>query len=116
MKNYQLIITVLVLIGCNLRSMEKSYYNNLKSGESERINSAYQNVKFDGNITIFEAEAIFNYYVFNNGWPRKMAGGNTKPLEIGNFWVVKYVDDFGLVNENECKVLINKQTGDVTIQ
>ena len=109
------ILTAFLFLGCGSMSADSFHFKGIKSNEIKRIQQEYQKVKFDGNITKQEAEVIFNNYVITKGWPWKMAGGNTKPIDSDNYWLIKYMNDFGIINENEKKVLINKITGEISI-
>lgn len=42
-----------------------------------------------------------------------MAGGNTKPTDSGDNWVIKYMDCVGRVDEKADWILVNKKTGEI---
>jgi hypothetical protein len=43
-----------------------------------------------------------------------MMGGNTKPIDNGHTWAIKFMSDIGLVNETQPVFLIDKKTGKIT--
>ena len=96
-------------------NMGDYYQRNVKENYAKGIEKKYKMIHFEDGINEPEAEIIFEKYVIDNGWPWKMAGGHSKPVDHGNYWLIQYVESIGMVDEKADQVLIDKRTGKIQI-